>query len=228
MDLQRLNARQFEAFSNLIYKQSGIRIDEKKVTLLSNRIRRRLRALEHADFDAYFRFLTSNAGKEELSKFLDAITTNETFFFRTEKHFDWLESDLLPSLIEEHRAGRRPASLRIWSAGCATGAEPYSIAIKLLENSHRLRDWSLQILATDISDEALDAAREGCFASRAVESVSDRQRRRFFRYDGANDRWRVKADVKRLRRETSVSARIVFGRVKGFKICINIAKRSCS
>ena len=108
-------------------------------------------------------FSRRRPGSRELESFLDAITTNETFFFRTAKHFDWLKTDLLTELIAQHRAGQRPPSLRIWSAGCASGAEPYSIAICLAENMYRLRDWSLQILGTDISEDMLRAAREGVF-----------------------------------------------------------------
>ena len=115
MNLERLNPQQFDQFRDFIYKKSGIHIDEKKVTLLSNRIRRRLKAGEFKDFDLYYQFLASPAGNRELEGFLDAITTNETFFFRTEKHFEWLKMEMLAALISQHRAGNRPASLRIWS-----------------------------------------------------------------------------------------------------------------
>ena len=198
MKLQRLSTSQFERFSNFIYQQSGIRINEKKLTLLSNRIRRRLQAGDFPNFDAYYDFLTSKAGSGELEGFLDAVTTNETFFFRTPKHFDWLATDLLDVVTEEHRAGRREASLRIWSAACATGAEPYSIAIRLLENAFRLRDWSLRILATDISEEALREAREGAFRPRAIEAVTQKELRRFFQRDPEQDTWRVRPAVKKL------------------------------
>ena len=143
MELERLNPQQFERFRDFIYKESGIRIDEKKVTLLSNRIRRRLKAGEFDNFDVYYRYLTSPDGAGELDGFLDAITTNETFFFRTEKHFQWLRTDFLRELIGQHREGKRPPVIRIWSAGCANGAEPYSIAICMNENRYRLGDWSL-------------------------------------------------------------------------------------
>ena len=198
MNLPRLTASQFERFSKFIYQQSGIRNDEKKLTLLSNRIRRRLQAGDFPNFDAYYTFLTSKAGLSELEGFLDAITTNETYFFRTPKHFDWLATDLLNEVTEEYGAGRRPASLQIWSAACATGAEPYSVAIRLLENSFRLRDWSLRILATDISEEALREAREGAFRPRAVEAVTERQLRRFFQHHADQDIWRVRPAVQEL------------------------------
>ena len=90
MERQRLSQEQFERFSEFIYVKSGIRINRNKVLLLSNRIRRRLQSCELESFDEYYRFLTSAGGIGEVEYFLDAVTTNETFFFRTEKHFRWL------------------------------------------------------------------------------------------------------------------------------------------
>jgi chemotaxis protein methyltransferase CheR len=198
VELARLNQQQFDRFRDFIYKRCGIRIDEKKVSLLSNRIRRRLKAGDFEDFDVYYRFLTSPAGASELEGFLDAITTHETFFFRTAKHFDWLKTDLLQEVISQQRAGNRSRSLRIWSAGCASGAEPYSIAMCLAENRYRLRDWTIKILGTDISEEVLRTAREGRFKSRAVEAVTDRQRRRFFQHQTEDDLWQVRPETKTL------------------------------
>ena len=90
------------------------------------------------------------------------------------------------------RTGTRPASMRIWSAGCATGAEPYSIAICLAENLYRLKDWSLEIVGTDISQETLADARRAKFKPRAIEAVPERQRKRFFKHDEPSDLWQLK------------------------------------
>ncbi len=177
MGWERLSSQQFDQFRNFIYENSGIHVDKNKVTLLSNRIRRRVNAGGFEDFDAYYRFLTSPKGAGELSGFLDAITTNETFFFRTEKQFEWLSTDWLTEQLALHRAGRREPRLRIWSAGCASGAEPYSIAICLAENMFRLRDWSLQIIGTDISDEMLSVARTGAYKPRrSRRSMNDSEK----------------------------------------------------
>lgn len=198
MDLERLNQHQFERFRDFIYQESGIWVSEKKVALLSNRIRSRLKAGEFENFDLYYRHLTSKAGRAELEGFLDAITTNETFFFRTEKHFDWLSTQFLTEMNTLHRDGGHPRSLRIWSAGCAGGAEPYSIAICLLENRHLLADWSLEILGTDISEEALRGARAGVFKPRETEAVSKTQQRRFFQKKPGDDGLEVGPAVKEL------------------------------
>ena len=196
MELERLNVQQCSRFCDIIYAKSGIRIDSRKVSLLSNRIRRRLRAGDFTDFDAYYRFLTSPAGAGELEHFLDAITTNETFFFRTQHHFDWLNSVFIPDAVTAYQRGQRQATLRIWSAGCATGAEPYSIAICLMKNMFRLKDWSLTIVGTDISEQALRAAREGVFKQRALEAISETQFRRYFQAVTGEDAWRVRAEIR--------------------------------
>jgi chemotaxis protein methyltransferase CheR len=195
---ERLNSKQFDRFRDLIYENSGILVERNKVTLLSNRIRRRVNAGGFDDFDAYYRFLTSPDGVSEISGFLDAITTNETYFFRTPKQFDWFKSDWLNEQIAQHRSGNRTPELRVWSAGCADGAEPYSIAICLAENMYRLRDWSLQVIGTDISQEMLDSARAGIFKPRSVQAVTERQRRRYFQGQGETERWQIREPIKQL------------------------------
>lgn len=197
MEFERLNPQQFDRFCDFIYKESGIRIDERKVSLLSNRIRRRLRAGEFENFEVYYRFLTSPDGATELEDFLDAVTTNETFFFRTAKQFDWLKHNLIPKLIVEERTGKRSPALRIWSAGCASGAEPYTIAICLAEDSLRFRDWSLQVLGTDISEEALRTARDGIYKPRSLHAVTESQRRRYF-HQTEDGGWQVREKIKEL------------------------------
>jgi chemotaxis protein methyltransferase CheR len=193
--IEQLNPREFEQFRGFIYDKSGIKIGDRKVSLLSNRIRRRLQACGFANFNTYYHYLTSPQATDELQHFLDAITTNETFFFRTAAHFQWLKSTLMPEVVAAQRRGERPASLRFWSAACASGAEPFSIAICLAENKFRLRDWSIEILGTDISEQELDKARSAVFASRAVDSLSHDQRGRFFRPadEGA---WQVRPKIR--------------------------------
>lgn len=198
MELERLTPSQFERFRDFIYSQCGIRVDDKKVSLLSNRIRRRLKASHCENFDDYYRNLISPAGVNELGGFLDAITTNETFFFRTAKHFEWLKDSLLTEMVAQHRIGNRSKSLRIWSAGCATGAEPYTIAMCLAENRYRLRDWDLSILGTDLSQAAVDEARTGRFKSRAVAAVTDKQRQRHFHHLIEGDLWQVRPELQKL------------------------------
>ncbi|MGI9474909.1 MAG: CheR family methyltransferase [Rubripirellula sp.] len=196
MTLERLSPKQFEQFSEFIYTTSGIRIDSKKITLLSNRIRRRLSKCGVDSFDAYYHHLRSPAGASELSGFLDAITTNETFFFRTPSQFEWLKSDWLNEQIMLQQAGKRSDRLRIWSAGCANGAEPYSIAMCIAENLYRLRQWSVEILGTDISQEMLAEAARGTYRDRSVDGLSEPQRRRYFRHDQQQDLWQLRDTIR--------------------------------
>ena len=198
MELAKLTQQQFEQFRDFIYSKSGIRVDERKITLLSNRIRQRLKARNIADYDAYYHWLRSPLGNEELEHFLDAITTNETFFFRTVAHFDWIKSEFLTEILTSQRLGQREKQLRIWSAGCSTGAEPYTMAICMAENKFRLTGWDVSILGTDISEKVLTEGRAGNYKQRAVEAVSESHLRRYFKQSADGQSWTVKPDVKQL------------------------------
>ena len=112
VELERLSQSQFDRFRDFIYGKSGIRVQDNKLSLLSNRIRRRLKAGEFDGFEAYYRFLISSSGRAELEHFIDEITTNETFFFRTVSHFEWFKDAFIPEAALAHRKGRRSASLR--------------------------------------------------------------------------------------------------------------------
>jgi chemotaxis protein methyltransferase CheR len=191
---ENLTPKQLDAFGQFIYRASGIRIDASKVTLVSNRVRRRVRAGQFADFDAYYRFLTSGAGANELEQFLDAITTNPTHFFRTPRHFDWFRGEFVTEMIarQSHRPQRR---LRVWSAASSSGEEAYSLAICLAENALRLRDWQITVLGTDISEAVLCRARAASYQAGALAEVSDSQRRRYFEASADGHTWRVRPAV---------------------------------
>ena len=150
LEPENLTPKQFDAFRAFIYRQSGIRIEASKVTLMSNRIRRRVRAGNFADFAAYYQFLTSLKGAAELEQFLDAITTNPTHFFRTPSHFDWFRGEFVAEMI-----ARKQQNLRVWSAACSSGEEVYSLAIGVAEKLLKLRKWQITILGTDISEAVL-------------------------------------------------------------------------
>ncbi len=177
---------------------SGIRIPDTKRTLLSNRVRRRLKASGFDDFQSYFRHLRSRSGQDELTGFLNAVTTNETYFFRTEKHFEWFGSEFISEVTSRERAGKRSRQLRIWSAACSTGEEPYSIAICLAENQLRLRDWELEIVATDLSEDALQSARDGVFTERAFQGLDEKCRRRHFTKLKDQPLWQIKPNLREM------------------------------
>jgi len=196
VDTTQLTPKEFQQFQAYILKLCGISVPDNKITLLSNRIRRRLRATKIPDFESYFKFLKSTAGKAELEDFLSAITTNETSFFRTEKHFDWLRTEFIETLVNQAKRGERQRSIRIWSAACSTGEEPYSIALCLAENLHKLTGWKLSVLGTDISELAIKKARDGVYGDNISDEVPDKLRSRFFQHNVQSNTWEVKPILK--------------------------------
>jgi chemotaxis protein methyltransferase CheR len=167
----------FGRFRSLVRDLAGIELHESKIDLLAARVALRLRATEMTSACEYLRFLESPRGKDELAHFIDAITTNFTGFFREKAHFDVIREQVLSA----RRLGRR--SIRLWSAACATGEEPYSMAITLLESGAGVgaaRSVEAKILATDISTRALGFAFEGVYDQRRLQPVTERQRRLWF------------------------------------------------
>jgi chemotaxis protein methyltransferase CheR len=187
---------EFERFRGLIYRVAGIRIPATKRVMMTNRLRRRLRATGIGTFAAYYDHLTSGAGTGEMPQFLDAITTNETFFFRDRHHFDWVGETFLPDVARQARARLRDKALRIWSAACSTGEELYSIALKIREQRALLAGWKVTLLGTDISGAALGAARAGSYDARALRLIPSDERSLHFDHDPATARWILKPEVR--------------------------------
>jgi chemotaxis protein methyltransferase CheR len=197
-DISQLTPHEFEQFQALIFKLSGIRVPENKVTLLSNRIRRRLRATKITEFDAYLKHLRSREGKTELEGFLSVVTTNETSFFRTDKHFEWLQSEFIDGLRKQALLGKRPKRIRVWSAACSTGQEPYSIAMCLADSPLLASSWTIEVLGTDISEQALEKARAGIYGPHDVEKIPEKQRKRCFRHANGSTTWEVSPAIKQM------------------------------
>lgn len=198
MNHTELTDEEYQKFCKLIYRTAGIRIAENKRVMVGNRVRRRLRATGIDSFAAYYAFLTSPTGNDEMPLFLDAITTNETYFFRDIQHYDWFGETFLPEIIQQAAARKRPKNLRIWSAACSTGEEPYSIALKLLAEKPRLAGWHITLLGTDLSGAVLSAAQAATYDARAVRLIEPAQRQMFFQEDRKAQRWTVKPEVKAL------------------------------
>jgi chemotaxis protein methyltransferase CheR len=170
----------FDALRVLVKEHTGIHLTDAKRELVYGRISRRLRALNLATFRDY-RSLLTNPGGGELTEFCNAITTNLTSFFRESHHFDSL-SQRLQSIAADPRASRR---FRIWSAGCSTGEEPYSIAMTLFEALGDLARWDIRVLATDIDSDVLKKAQRGAYANERLNGLDSRRRARFFHADAA-------------------------------------------
>ena len=160
-----------------------------KDDVLWDRVRRRLAAVRLPDVESYVRLLDDpQAGPAEWRRLEGEITVGETYFLRYVEQFTALKAHILPELIARHAQTKR---LRIWSAGCATGAEPYSVAILLAELlGDQIADWRLTILGTDINESALAAAREARFGAWALRSLSAEQKQAWFTQDDRT--WRLR------------------------------------
>lgn len=180
MEHGQLSNEEFERFRQFIWHLCGICIAENKLTLLTNRLKRRLRATGIKTYQAYFDFLKSRDGASELAGFLDAITTNETSFFRTEKHFQWLGTEFITEMLPRIRKREHEGIVRVWSAACSTGEEAYTIAICLEEARRRNPVWQFGILGTDISQQVIERAKRGVYNPSAIQEIPDALRKRYF------------------------------------------------
>ena len=169
----------FAFFSNLIQSRCGIKMPDIKKTMLESRLRKRLRHLGLKNFREYLEYIESPTGKtSELVSMIDVVTTNKTDFFREAAHFDYLYSKSVPNLMERFGAGRN-RDLRIWSAGCSSGEEPYTLAMVLSDYSRSEEKLSFSILGTDISTQVLEKARRAVYAEEKVEPVPAVMKKRY-------------------------------------------------
>ncbi|MBN1930362.1 MAG: protein-glutamate O-methyltransferase [Desulfobacterales bacterium] len=162
-----LSDREFTSFRELVYQKCGIHLHNGKKELVRARLGKRLRQTEFKSFKQYYKFLIHNDTGEELIEMLNAISTNQTSFFRESGHFDFLTKECLPSY---HKIGNL-SDLKIWSAGCSSGEEPYSIAICLLEQLEINAPWKIKILSTDISTRVLETARSGIYHQSRIDNI---------------------------------------------------------
>jgi chemotaxis protein methyltransferase CheR len=163
-----LSTRDFNRLSRFIYDTCGIKMPDVKKTMLEARLQKRLRTLGLGGFSEYCDYLFSASGMErELVQMLDMVTTNKTDFFREPDHFDYLTQKVLPDWCSRHPGAR----LSIWSAGCSSGEEPYTLAMVLSEFALANPGFDFQILATDISTRVLDKARNAVYPEALVEPV---------------------------------------------------------
>jgi chemotaxis protein methyltransferase CheR len=178
--------RLFSQFSQLVYDQCGINLHEGKKALLQARLNKRLRLTGIGSYAEYFRFITSGANSGEFINFLDSVSTNLTYFFRESQHFDFLDAIMPDLLARKQKEGN--SRLRIWSAGCSTGEEPYTVAMCVLGHFQDAMRWDLRILATDISTRALDEASKGIYSEERIQKVPPGMRQMHFRIRGENGR----------------------------------------
>ena len=173
-----ITQREFELLRDLIYREAGILLGAHKMPLLVNRLAGRLRELGIESFGVYYDLVRQERG-EELVVLLDRVTTNETHFFREPRHFEFLVEHVLPSWTAEAALGRRSRVVRVWSAACSTGEEPYSLAMTLRSHLPPSEGWDVRILATDLSTAALATARAAIWPIERTEGSPRRYLQQF-------------------------------------------------
>ncbi len=179
---------EFHSIKDLIYDHCGIYFERDKKYLLTNRLSRRLSVLQLPSFKDYFLFLKYDRHRdEELSVVLDLLTTNETYFFRESYQLKAFTDEIMPEITKR----KTERNLRIWSAGCSTGEEPYTIAILLLElmNRGKLKGWQIEILGSDISQRVLKVARKGVYGPNSFRETDERYLA-YFQQDGGKKKAR--------------------------------------
>ncbi len=169
--------RDFNYIRKLVDENTGIVLADAKRQMVYSRLARRLRALGLKDFKSYCKVL-KEGDQTEFRNFVNAVTTNLTSFFREQHHFDFLKTQLLPELERKNDLSHR---LRIWSAGCSTGEEPYSLAITLNEYFRNKPGWDIKILATDLDTNVLATAEAGIYAAEKIEGLSKLHKTTWFR-----------------------------------------------
>jgi chemotaxis protein methyltransferase CheR len=190
-----LTDSEFKRLRELVHARTGIALSEAKRELVYGRLARRLRKLKLTSFAEYCR-LVESAESEELQELTNAITTNLTAFFRENHHFEQLGVETLPQIASRRSAMRR---VRLWSAGCSTGEEPYSMAVVLREGLARLPNWDIKLLATDIDSKVVATAAEGVYAADRFKGVSaERVRNWFSQVTGRPGFCAASADLKAL------------------------------
>lgn len=190
-----MNQSQFNALSKIIYDRSGIHFPDAKKYILESRLSHRLGELELDSFDQYIALLSMGPyQQDEFQEMFNRITINETSFFRNDAQLDVFEKRVLPELLEARAKNKR---LRIWSAACSTGDEPFTLAILIHRTlGVRLSDWKVEILGTDISERALNVAAEGKYTSYSIRTTPKLVLDRYFTGDGRN--FQLKPEIRQM------------------------------
>lgn len=180
----------------IMMKEAGIVLSESKANLIYSRLAKRIRFLGLSSFSEYCELVEGPSGHNELQELVAALTTNVTRFFREPHHFEHLRSDVFPDLIRRAKSGQR---IRIWSAACSSGPEPYSIGLTLLQDMPNAEEYDIRILATDIDPNVLEVASIGIYDESQLTPVPNELRRKWFKsLNDGSGRSQVKAELRKL------------------------------
>ena len=199
-DAQPFSEEDLKRLCDFLYRRTGMVFNESKRYYVQRRLDDRMAATRTASFEAYFAHLRTDAA-DEIEHFINAFTINETYFYREDYQLQCLSRDLLRERLQ---ATGGKGGVRIWSAPCSTGEEPYSIAMWLLENWPHVDDHEIEIVGSDIDTRVLETAREGLYSKRALMRLSAQLVERFFHREG-EESWRILDDLRDSVRFTSVN-----------------------
>lgn len=193
-----LTEKEFLLFRKLVYDKCGINLHDGKKELVRARLGKRLRERQFTCFKEYYQYLMEDDAGEELILMLDAISTNLTSFFREPKHFDFLKSQVLPGFLARSPK-TSPKCLNLWSAGCSSGEEPYTLSICLREYMSAQRLFDYKITATDISTKVLAAASAGVYGRNQIQTISGHLLKQYFQQ--GRGKWhshvRIKPEIRK-------------------------------
>lgn len=196
----KMTREEFHKFRDLVYTYTHIFCTRSQKPLFERKIRLRIAALHQSSFQEYYTFVTESQEREqELTRLIDVIAVHETSFFRIPGHFKGLETLVFPEILENTQYQGNPLGIRIWSAGCSTGEEPYSIAMSFLNvlSDRRLNPSEtrkMRILATDISPAVIEKAREGVYSLKHVQKIPKPLLDKYFEY--RDNRYHITQQVK--------------------------------
>jgi chemotaxis protein methyltransferase CheR len=189
-----MNVDDFEFIAKLLYQRSGLVITQEKAYLLESRLNPVARKWELESFDALITAMRTKKEERLLVDVTEAMTTNESFFFRDNRPFDQFKDLVLPHMMEARGAQK---TLRIWSAACSSGQEPYTLAMILKEEAARLSGWKFEIIATDLSTEILAKAQEGLYSQFEVQrGLPITLLMKYFAQEG--EKWRISDEIRRM------------------------------
>ncbi len=191
-----MSQEEFEMIRDFIHEKSGMFFAENKMYLVKNRLSKRMAELSIKTYRDYFYHVKYDASMREFQQLMNIMTTNETSFFRNEPQLLSFADEVLPRILAEKEKAGRLRTLKIWSAGCSTGEEPYTLAMMILERLKGKTGWTVEIIANDISESVLQKARRGEYRGITLRNVSPHVLKTYF--DRNDETYTVKPEVKAL------------------------------
>ena len=193
LGIRPLTDREFKLFQGLIHREAGIYLSEVKKALLVGRLSRRVRELGLESFEAYYHHVVDGANPAERVELINNICTHETQFFREPRQFEFLESHVFPEWRARAESGARARRIRVWSAGCSTGEEPYSVAMAFLARFPPSSGWEIEVVATDLSTRVLDRAQAAVWPIDKAKEIPEAYLKAFMLRGTGPEEGRMKA-----------------------------------